>query len=66
MQNQQDVKLLNCEAAGKIIGMQPQTIREYCRNKKIKSVKIGKSWMIKPSDLHEYANQKGIKIVFES
>ena len=46
--------LLNIRQAAYHLSLTPQQIRNLCRNGKIKAEQVGKSWVIKESDISDY------------
>ena len=43
--------LLSVEAAARLLGLSPWTVRLYIRNGKINSVRIGRRVLVEPSEL---------------
>lgn len=62
MEFEEEIRWLNAYEAAEIIGFHHQTVREYCRIKKIKGSKVGKFWLIKAKDIYAYAEKRGIKV----
>lgn len=48
------ITLLDIKTASKKLSLSPQQVRNLCRNGKIKSEKVGTSWIIRENDINNY------------
>ena len=56
-----DKELYSVRELEKILPITPLTIRQYCREGKIKGSKIGKSWFVKKEDLEAFLEGDRVK-----
>ena len=47
--------------AARILQLKPRTVSDYCRDGRIKAVKVGRGWRITPDALSDYINAHGGK-----
>jgi excisionase family DNA binding protein len=45
---------MGVEEVSRITGLHPETIREYCRDGRLKARHIGRTWVIEPRDLKAF------------
>ncbi len=57
---------LSVQEAGKLLGVDPETIRIYCRDGRLRARKAGRKWVIAESDLAEWLDSPTRRITEKS
>lgn len=58
MKVSKDDRFMTVEEVAEIFAVQPYTVRGWCKDGKIKAIKIGKQWRIQQSVMQDYAQGK--------
>ena len=51
-------KLLSVNDVAEMLGLHPQTVRDFAGDGKLPGIKVGKAWRFKPSEIEAYLERQ--------
>ena len=56
-----ETELISCTDVAQRIGRDKATVRAWCRTGSLPAFKVGKDWLVREEDLHEYMSRRGLE-----